>query len=170
MPHLAVAFVIIAGLAWGTDPHLAIAQEQPAVAVEPGADDARFSFHRVQDSIVRLDGRTGQVSVCGREAAGWACRAVPDERVALEEAIGRLQSDNAALKKELLAKGLPLPGNVKPETFAGNDKGRGPEKPNETAKLPSDAEIVRVLGFVERIWRRLVEMMVDFQREIQRKS
>lgn len=169
MPRLAVA-LLIAGLALGANPRLAVAQEQPAVAAEPGADDARFSFHRVQDSFVRLDGRTGQVSVCGREAAGWACRAVPDERVALEEAIGRLQSDNAALKKELLAKGLPLPGNVKPEAFAGNDKGRAPEKPNETAKLPSDAEIDRVLGFVERIWRRLVEMMVDFQREIQRKS
>ena len=80
----------------------------------PGADDSRYTFHRVGDSFVRLDGRTGYVSVCGREASGWACRTVPDERAALEETIGRLQGDNAALKKELLARGLRCRAASKP--------------------------------------------------------
>ena len=105
----------------------AVAQDASAPST-PGADDSRFSFHRVLDSFVRLDGRTGQVSVCGRETSGWACRAVPDERAALEEAIGRLQGDNAALKKDLLARGLPLPSGVKPEPPArqgARQAGRG---------------------------------------------
>jgi hypothetical protein len=139
----------------------------------PDADDSRYSFHRVQDSFVRLDSRTGQVSVCGRETAGWACRAVPDERTALEEAIGRLQGDNAALKKELLARGLSLPGGVKPDAPAAKESDKGNDKPAEarpTPKMPSDAELDRVLAFIEKVWRRLVEMMVDFQRDIQRKS
>ena len=144
-----------------------LAQDQSAPAAVPGSDDAPYSFHRIQDSFVRLDGRTGQVSVCGREAAGWACRAVPDERLALEEAIGRLQNDNATLKKELLAKGLPLPSGVKPDApAAGSEKA----KPGETAKTPSDAELDRALGFVEKVWRRLLEIMADFQRDMQRKS
>jgi hypothetical protein len=148
------------------------ASAPPAPSV-PSADDIRYSFHRVQDSFVRLDSRTGQVSVCGRETTGWACRAVPDERTALEEAIGRLQGDNAALKKELLARGLPLPSGVKPDAPAAKESDKGTEKPAEarpTPKIPSDAELDRVLAFIEKVWRRLVEMMVEFQRDIQRKS
>ena len=76
--------------------------------------------------LLRLDGRTGQVSLCGRAAAGWACQAVPDERAALEAEIARLQDDNAALKKELLARGLPLPSGVKPTHRAA----RAPTRPS----------------------------------------
>ena len=36
--------------------------------------------------------------------------------------------------------------------------------------MPSDAELDRVMGFIEKVWRRLVEMMVDLQRDMQRKS
>lgn len=161
--------VLAAGLAVTS---AALAQDASA-PVAPDADDSRYSFHRVQDSFVRLDGRTGHVSVCGREASGWACRMVPDERAAFEEAIGRLQSDNAVLKKDLLARGLSLPGGVKPDPPAakGSDKDAGkPGEANPTPKLPSDAELDRVMGFIEKVWRRLVEMMVEFQRDMQRKG
>jgi hypothetical protein len=144
----------------------------PPISPAPSADDSRYSFHRVQDSFVRLDGRTGQVSVCGRETAGWACRAVPDERAALEEAIGRLQGDNASLKKELLARGLSLPSGVRADTPTAKEGDKTVDKPTDapSAKTPSDAELDRVLAFIEKVWRRLVEMMVDFQRDMQRKS
>ena len=144
----------------------------PAAKPAPEAEDSRYTFHRVQDSFVRLDGRTGQVSVCGRETAGWACRAEPDERSALEETIGRLQNQSAALKKELLARGLPLPSGVRadlPEPKVSDKPDKKPD-PNPTLKMPSDAELDRVMGFIEKVWRRLVEMMVDLQRDIQRKS
>ena len=81
----------------------------------PEGDDSRYTFHRVEDGYLRLDGRTGQVSMCARRPVGWACQAVPDERAALEAEIARLQGENAALKKELIARNLPLPGAVKPE-------------------------------------------------------
>ncbi len=54
--------------------------------------------------------RTGHVSVCTRRDLGWACHPVPDERSALEEEIVRLQKDNAALKKDMLARGITPPG------------------------------------------------------------
>lgn len=168
LPALAVGLLLTGGVL--TQEFLAqgvLAQDasQPAA---PEGEDARYSFHRVGDSFVRLDNRTGHVSVCGREPAGWACRAVPDERVALEETIGRLQGDNAALKKEFLARGMPLPSGVKPDAV----EPKAAEKPSDgpAAKTPSDAEMDRMLAFIERVWRRLVEMMVDFQRDMQRKG
>jgi len=157
---LAAGFVL-AGAAFAQD----VSQSAP-----PGADDSRYTFHRVGDNFVRLDGRTGYVSVCGREASGWACRTVPDERAALEETIGRLQGDNAALKKELLAKGMALPSGVKADPPAAKESGKDKPAHNPSVKVPSDAEMERVLGFIEKVWRRLVEMMVDLQRDMQRKG
>lgn len=158
-------------------PSVAPAPAAPAApaptAPAPGGDEGRYSFHRVQDSFVRLDGRTGEVSVCGREVSGWTCRAVPDERAALEETIGRLQGDNAALKRELLARGLPLPSGVKPDPPPAARGDKGADKPTDTGpspKLPGDAELDRVMGFIEKVWRRLVELMADFQRDMQRKG
>src|SRR5436190_2965411 len=78
-------------------------------------EDSRYTFNRADDGYLRLDGRTGQVSLCTRRSVGWACRAVPDERTALEAEIARLQGENVALKKEFIARNLPLPGTVKPE-------------------------------------------------------
>ena len=140
----------------------ALALSTPALAQDastPGADDGRFSFHRVQDGFLRLDNRTGQVSMCVRQSAGWACRAVADERAVLESEIARLQTDNVALKKEMLAKGLPLPGGMKaePPVARGGD---------QELKLPSNAELERMMAFVEKVWRRLVEMMVNIQRDM----
>jgi len=86
-----------------------------AQSTVPESDDSRYTFNRVDDGYLRLDGRTGQVSICARRPAGWTCEAVPDERAALEAEIARLQGENTAVKKELLARNLPLPGTGKPE-------------------------------------------------------
>jgi hypothetical protein len=162
MPVTAFAsLVLLIGLSLLCVP--AQAQDAPA----PATDEGRYTFHRVQDTFVRLDNRTGQVSTCAYGASGWTCQAVPDERTALESEIGRLQNDNAALKKELLARGAPLPGGSKPEPPVA----RAPEKtPDRDLKMPSDEELAKVKSFLGDVWRRLVEMIASLQREIQRKS
>jgi hypothetical protein len=89
---------------------------------------------------------------------GWTCEAVPDERAALEAEIARLQGENVAVKKELLARNLPLPGTVKPEPPAAK-----PEEPR--LQLPDDADLNKVMNFIEKIWRRLVEMITTLQKD-----
>src|SRR5262245_17725447 len=37
----------------------------------PDAENGRYTFNRVDDGYLRLDTRTGQVSICSRRAAGW---------------------------------------------------------------------------------------------------
>ena len=126
----------------------------------PDTADGRFTFHRTDDGFLRLDGRSGQVSLCQRRSAGWECQAVPDERAALEGEIARLQSDNATLKRELLSRNLPLPGGVKPEAFGRSD---------DRLQLPSDAELNRAMAFVEKVWKRMVEMIVTTQKDMMNK-
>ena len=135
----------------------------PAQDTPGPSDTARYMFHRVQDSFLRLDVRTGHVSQCSWRADGWFCRAAPDERKALESEITRLVASNMALKKELLARGLPLPDGIKPDPPV-NPRG------SDDAMLLSDAEIDRMLSFMEKVWRRMVEMMSILQRDMLRKS
>ena len=128
---------------------------------QPENEDSRFTFFRADSGYLRLDGRTGQVSLCTRREAGWLCQALPEERAAFEAEIGRLQGDNAALKKVVLAHDLPLPAGIAP-----------PAPPAPTARPPSptDHEVNQIMGMIENVWRRLVDMMVDLQRDIQKKS
>src|SRR5438094_1591319 len=123
---------------------LAVASAQTAT---PDSENGRYSFNPVADGVLRLDTRTGQVSQCSRSDPGWTCKVVPDERAALETEIVRLQGENATLKKELLARGLPVP----------NVPGLSGARPGEPdLKLPSDAEVDRVISFLEKFWRRLI--------------
>jgi hypothetical protein len=119
----------------------------------PDSENGRYSFSSVPDGLLRLDTRTGAVSLCAKQATGWACNAVPDERAALENEIARLQRENGALKKDMLARGLPLPGGVASGPPANQ------RELNLKVPLPSDAEIDRVMSAFEKMWRRLVDMM-----------
>ena len=126
-------------------------------------DDSRYAFTRADEGYLRLDGRTGQVSLCTRRVVGWTCQAVPDERAALEGEIARLQGENAALKKELLAHDLPLPGVVQPQP--------PPAKPPEPGlQLPDASDLNKLMGFIENVWRRLVEMITTLQKDILKKT
>jgi len=152
---VAAGFALALPAAW---PQAASAQGTPAES-----DDSRYTFNRADDGYLRLDGRTGQVSICTRRPVGWACQAAPDERTALEAEIARLQGENVVLKKELIARNLPLPGTVKPELPAAKT-----EEPR--LQLPSDAELNKMMNFVEKVWRRLVEMILTMQRDILNKK
>ena len=43
------------------------------------SEDSRYQFNRVEDGYLRLDLKSGQVSLCSRRTVGWSCLAVADE-------------------------------------------------------------------------------------------
>src|SRR3954454_16742978 len=133
---------------------IALAALAPAAQAQPAPDteNGRYTFSQVPDGMLRLDTRSGAVSICARKDAGWACNTVPDERTALENEIARLQNENGALKKDMLARGLPLPGAVAGAPSAQREL-------NLKVPLPSDAEIDRVMSAFEKMWRRIQEMV-----------
>ena len=133
-----------------------VATASPALAQDgmPDTENGRYSFNRIDDDYLRLDQRTGQVSVCSRRKMAWSCHLVPDERTALEDEIARLQKDNAALKRQMLAHGITPPGGPSAQ----------PDKP--TAKSPSEQELDSAMEVMERLWKRLVEIVQRWQREL----
>lgn len=146
------AVVVAAGLLAGTV--AAFSQTQT-----PDSENGRFTFSQSGADLLRLDGRTGQVSLCSKREVGWSCMTVPDERSALETEISRLQRENVVLKRELMARGIPLPGNIQePQAH--------PSKREELGvRIPSDADLERVTAFIEKVWRRLVDMVQTMQKE-----
>ena len=124
--------------------------------------EGRYTFSRMHDGYVRLDNRTGQVSFCSKRTVGWTCQLAPEDRGVLENEIGRLQEENAALKKELLTRGLPLPGAMKSEPPVAHN-----ERP---FSLPTDPNLDRMKVLVEKVWRRLVDMISTLQKDVLKKS
>ena len=127
-------------------------------------EDRRYQFNQVEGGYLRLDTRTGQVSLCNRRPSGWACGMVADERAALDQEIDRLTSDNGRLKDEN--------GRLKQ---ALRDRGTSPPAADNTPRrgergeaLPRDEEIDRVMSAIERVWRRLVEMIVNLQKDMRK--
>jgi hypothetical protein len=137
----------------------------PALADEatPDNDGGRYSLNKVQGGFVRLDTQSGQVSLCSERSVGWTCQAVPEDRAVLENEIGRLRSENAALKKDILSHGLALPTGIMPEPPAAG----GAEV---ILRLPDNADVDRAMAYVGRIWQRFVDAVARAGKQVLNKS
>jgi hypothetical protein len=158
-----IAAVLLLGIASGVAP--ALAQTAPETS-----ENGRYTFKEVPDGLLRLDGRTGQVSLCSRIASAWACRTLPDDRVALENEIGRLLDENTALKKELQARATPPEPPVAATPAPPAPKSAPDSRRSERFQPPSDQDIDQMMSFLEKVWRRLLDMAERTQREFDHKG
>jgi len=141
----------------------------------PDTENGRYALSSTPDGVLRLDTRTGAISTCSNSGAGWACYAVPDERSALDTEIGRLQADNEKLRKELASRDPVVSGKIE-ESMPKSDslKKSGPKNDPKIAEgerkleipLPSDRDMDRMMSFLERAWRRLIEMANRVQKDV----
>jgi hypothetical protein len=161
-------------------------QPQGQPSQPPDFGNARFVFHRSGDGFLRLDLVTGAVASCSQNAADWTCVPGRDERAALDREIARLQRDNAALKNALLEHGVPLPNDMKADAppVQAETIPRPPQTVPPAASAPppaaksgepdrasrDDAELERIMAMTEKLWRRLIEMMMNIQRDLQKKG
>src|SRR6267378_6192887 len=163
-PVAAATFCLVVGFAFSNN-GIDTAQSMP------DSENGRYALSPVADGVLRLDTRTGTVSTCNNTGAGWACYAVPDERAALDAEIGRLQADNEKLKTELAAREPTVPGKIdEPLPKADSLKKPEPKVAEGERKieipLPSDRDMDRMMSFLERAWRRLVEIANQMQKDV----
>lgn len=132
----------------------------------PDSENGRYTFHAAPDGVLRLDRTRGEVSTCTRQAAGWACYLVADERAALESEIARLAAENGRLKEALLANKLPLPnqkgaGAMPGETKSGAVNGDAGKVQNSAPKAGdysieiSGPGIDKLKAFAQQAWKRI---------------
>ncbi len=137
----------------------------------PDSENGRYTMVPVPDGVLRLDTRTGTVSTCNNSKAGWACYVVPDERAALDAEIGRLQAEIEKLKGQIASREPAQPGKVEEAQPKSESPTKGEPKAAEGGRrieipLPSDEDVDRVMSFLERAWRRLIEMANRVQRDV----
>ena len=144
----------------------------------PDGEKGRYALSPVADGVIRLDTRTGAVSICADAGTGWACYAVPDERAALDAEIGRLQADNERsrtelekLKAELAVREPTVTGKIEEPLPKTDSLKKGEPKVAEGERkieipLPSDRDMDRMMSFLEQAWRRLVEMANRVQKDV----
>jgi predicted transcriptional regulator len=114
----------------------------PLAAEEAG----RYTMTPSGDGFVRLDSRTGTVSLCRTEAGELTCKAAADDTARLQSEIERLSDENRALREELEA-ARTAAAEAQPATG-----------------LPSDAEIDKAMTFVEKLVRRFKALVDDLNR------
>jgi hypothetical protein len=135
----------------------------------PDTENGRFTLSPTADGWLRLDTRSGAVSTCNNSGAGWACYAVPDERTALDAEIGRLQADNEKLKAQLAAREPVVTGKID-EAMPKSDRKNEPKVAEGEHRieipLPSDRDMERMMSFLEKAWRRLIEMANRVQKDL----
>jgi hypothetical protein len=150
---VAVAAAVLIGPAIGA----ALADE-----ATPDTEGGRYVFSKQANGFLRLDSRSGAVSLCTEQPVGWACQTAPEDRAVFENEIARLQSENAALKKVLLAHSLALPPGVAPDAPAAQN--------DSTLRLPNDADIDRAIAFVGHVWQRFIDAIARAQKQVFNKS
>jgi hypothetical protein len=116
--------------------------QSPAPKAAPESENGRYSMSPVADGVLRLDTRTGQVSLCRQKSDSWICEATADDRAAYEKEIARLQAKVTGLEAQ---------------------------RPGSDLKLPSDADVDRVMKFFETVFRRFIGMIEGLQRENEQK-
>ncbi len=139
---------------------------------KPDTENGRYALSQTADGVLRLDTRTGAVSTCSNSGVGWACYAVPDERAAFDAEIGRLQADNEKLRAQLAERDGTVTGKVD-EAMPKSDPLKKPEPPKVAEgerkieiPLPSDRDMDRMMAFLEKAWRRLIEMANRVQKDV----
>ncbi len=109
-------------------------QASPPAATDAGdSANGRFVMTPVAEGFLRLDTRTGQVSLCTLRAGQAQCRASADERAALEAEIDRLARENADLKG----------------------------KPPKVAQDDEDCRFDHAMDRVEKFMRRMMQIFRD---------
>jgi hypothetical protein len=113
----------------------------PAASAE---ETGRYVFDKSENGIVRLDTQTGEMSLCGNKAGELTCRPATEEKQASQNAIDRLSEKVDRLEKRLadLEKRVVSPKDL----------------------LPTDEQVDRTLGIMERFFRRFIDIAKDFDK------
>ncbi|MDZ7872088.1 MAG: hypothetical protein U5N27_02205 [Rhizobium sp.] len=110
------------------------------VAMAQDAATDRYTLEKSESGFVRLDRQTGAVTLCTEADGTLTCRMAADERAAYDADLARLEKRVEALEKRV-AEGTAA----------------------KSGELPSDAEIDRSIGIMERFMRTFFGLVQEFQ-------
>jgi hypothetical protein len=104
----------------------------------------RYVFQKSGDGFARLDSETGQISLCENKSDELSCHPAAEEKPASQNEIDRLNEKVDRLEKRVadLEKRVVSPKDL----------------------LPTDEQVDRTLGIMERFFRRFIDIARDFDK------
>ncbi len=129
----------------------------------------RYQMEKSGDRFIRLDKKTGEMSVCSNESGTWACSPMRSDNRSSHDELSRLQEENERLRGQLdrAERGgqrddqgeFAERGDDSFEGFPSPDEPKG-RKPK--LNLPSEQEIDQAIGYLEKMIRKFREKFEDF--------
>lgn len=118
-----------------------------SAALSAKAEEAgRYTLEKSGTGYVRMDTRTGEMSICEERAGQLVCKLAADERAAFQDEIDRLQTKLTGMEGRLVAlENNPI---LKPQNL-----------------LPTEEEFQRSLGYMERFFRKFMDIVKDLDKE-----
>ena len=146
-----------------------LATSASAQLVTEPRDEDQYHVVEIEDGLVRIDRRTGEITECQDSANGWVCRLSADDRLAYEAEINRLDAEVERLENELVVAREASGG-------AGQDASPIPSPEDETSQdgvlrdrldLPTDEELDAVMETAEEVVRRFFGMVEDLREDLE---
>ena len=112
------------------------------------AETGRYSMTQTKDGILRLDTKTGAVSLCARSSGGWKCQGVEGDNGSLQDRVRHLEQENDRLRAQL-------------------DAAKLAPAPRDSGKLtaPSEEDVDKAMDFMERLLNRFKGMAEDLKKD-----
>ncbi len=112
------------------------------------AETGRYSMTPTKDGILRLDTKTGEVSLCSRSSGRLKCQGVEGESRPLQDRLRLLEQENDRLRTQLDAARLaPAPRN------GGN------------LEVPTEEDVDKAMDFMEKLLHRFKGMVEDLKKD-----
>lgn len=139
---------------------------------EPPAaiDRDRYVMHETADGWLRLDRRSGKISLCQAKYGKWTCAPVPDAALAYEAEARALEEDKRRLQARIRELEDRI-GEIEQALRTPLPDG-GPAKPSETPDATSreDQEFERFMDFSERAMRRFFGLVKTLRQEFEERT
>jgi hypothetical protein len=124
----------------------AIALSLAGAQVFAQEDADRYTLEKTDNGYVRMDRRTGEMSLCEERSGQLVCKLAADERAAFQADTERLEAAIEALEERVtrLESGLTT---------------------KLDQALPTEEEFEKTMGYMERFLRRFMGIAKDFEEE-----
>ena len=126
----------------------------PLLAGASAAEPDRYRLEKTPNGYVRMDTRTGAMSICEEKWGELVCKMAADERTAVQDEIERLQTELKALN-DRLATVKVLEDRV---ARLENSMTARIEK-----TLPTEEDFNKTMSYMERFFRSFMGIVKDFE-------
>jgi flagellar motility protein MotE (MotC chaperone) len=106
----------------------------------------RYTLEKTDKGYVRMDRRTGEMSLCEEHSGQLVCKLAADERTAFQDQTERLEGAIEALEERVAKLETGLAAKL-------------------DQALPTEEEFEKTMGYMERFLRSFMGIVKDFENE-----